>query len=249
MTGWKLQACALLALVLPIAGSAYGQEPAVEPESIEILRKMGAHLRTLKSFTLTADTAQDLMLENGMKLQISGQTSYSVRMPDRLKLEIDTDRQHRMFDYDGRTVTQFTPELNYYAQFDAPGTIAETIDLARKRFGVSLPLADLFYAGTDEKALARITTGFLAGETLLDGEWCNHFAYRTARVDFQLWIRKEGDPLPCELLTIDRTDPAGPRDDALITIDSNATFEDSVFVFTPPAGARKIEFEPVLGVN
>ncbi len=249
MTGWILRASALLALVLPLAGPANGQELAVEPESIEILRKMGAHLRTLKSFTLTADTAQDLMLENGMKIQISGLTSYSVRMPDRLKLEIDNDRRHRIFYYDGKTVTQYTPELNYYAQFDAPGTIAETIDLARKRYGVSLPLADLFYAGTDEKALARIKIGFLAGETLLDGEWCNHFAYRTPRVDFQLWVRKEGDPLPCELVTIDRTDPAGPRDDALITINPDVTFEDSVFVFTPPPGAKKIEFEPVLGVN
>ncbi len=249
MHGWIWQASALLALVLPLAGPANGQESTVEPQSIEILRKMGAHLRTLKNFTLIADTAQDLMLENGMKIQISGQTTYSVRMPDRLKLEINNDRQHRIFYYDGKTVTQFTPELNYYARFDAPGTIAETLDLARKRYGVSLPLADLFYAGTDDKALARITTGFLVGETLLDGHWCDHYAYRTARVDFQLWIRKEGDPLPCELVTIDRTDPAGPRDDALITIDPDATFEDSVFVFTPPPGARQIEIETVLGVN
>ena len=49
--------------------------------------------------------------------------------------------------------------------------------------------------------------------------------------------------------TIDRTDPAGPKDDALLTFDTTATFADDVFAFVPPAGFEKIEFETVLGVK
>ncbi len=245
-------AMACLALGLPVLGGApfaSAQEQRVEPEAIDALRKMGAHLRTLKSFTITADTTQDEVLDNGMKIQVSGQTTYNVRLPDRLKLEVDNDRRHRIFYYDGKTVTQVAPELKLYASFDAPDTVGKTIDLARKRYGVSLPLADLFYAGTDEDALNRITDAFLVGETLLDGQWCRQYAYRAPRVDFQVWIRKEGDPLPCELVTIDRTDPAGPKDDALITFDTNATFTDDVFAFASPQGLEKIAFETVLGVK
>jgi hypothetical protein len=245
-------ALACLALVLPAFGGtlpASAQEQRVEPEAIEALRKMGAHLRTLKSFTIIADTTQDEVLDNGQKIQVSGQTTYNVRLPDRLKLEIDNDRRHRIFYYDGKTVTQVAPEMKFYASFDAAETVGKTIELARKRYGVSLPLADLFYAGTDEAALDRITDAFLVGETLLDGQWCSQYAYRAPRVDFQVWIRKEGDPLPCELVTIDRTDPAGPKDDALITFDTNATFADDVFVFSPPQDMEKIAFETVLGVK
>jgi hypothetical protein len=247
-------ALACLALALPATGlggtaPAAAQEQRVEPEAIEALRKMGAHLRTLKSFKLTADTTQDEVLANGQKIQVSGQTTYSVRTPDRLKLEVDNDRLRRIFYYDGKTVTQVAPEQKLYASFDAPDTITGTIDLARKRYGVSLPLADLFYAGTDEDALNRITDAILVGETLLDGHWCKHYAYRVPRVDFQLWIRSEGDPLPCELVTIDRTDPSGPKDDALISIDANATFADDVFTYTPLDGMEKIAFETVLGVK
>jgi hypothetical protein len=241
-----LAASALALVGAPVAGA---QEQRVDPQAIEALRKMGAHLRTLKSFTLTADTTQDEVLDNGQKIQVSGLTTYNVRIPDRLKLEVDNDRRHRIFYYDGKTVTQVSPEDKLYATFDAPDTITKTIDLARKRYGVSLPLADLFYAGTDEDALNRITDAFLVSETLLDGHWCSQYAYRAARVDFQVWIRKEGDPLPCELVTIDRTDPAGPKDDALITIDPNVTFTDDVFVFTPSEGMEKIAFETVLGVK
>ncbi len=53
----------------------------------------------------------------------------------------------------------------------------------------------------------------------------------------------------CELVTIDRTDPAGPKDDALITFDTNATFTDDVFAFASPQGLEKIAFETVLGVK
>jgi hypothetical protein len=247
-------AVASLALALPAMGlggapKAVAQEERVDPAAIEALRKMGAHLRTLKSFKLTADTTQDEVLDNGQKIQVSGQTTYSVRIPDRLKLEVDNDRRHRIFYYDGRSVTQVSPEDKLYATFEAPETITKTIDLARKRYGVSLPLADLFYAGTDEEALNRITDAFLVGETLLDGHWCKHYAYRVPRVDFQIWIRSEGDPLPCELVTIDRTDPAGPKDDALITIEPDVAFTDDVFVYAPPAGVEKIDFETVLGVK
>ena len=229
--------------------SSAAQDQRIEPQAIEALRQMGAHLRTLKSFTLTADTTQDEVLDDGQKIQVSGQTTYNVRLPDRLKLEVDNDRRHRIFYYDGKTVTQLAPEQKLYATFDAPDTVTKTIDLARKRYGVSLPLADLFYAGTDEEALKQITDAFLVGETLLDGQWCSQYAYRMPRVDFQVWIRKEGDPLPCELVTIDRTDPAGPKDDALITFDTNATFADDVFVYSPPADVEKIAFETVLGVK
>ena len=39
------------------------------------------------------------------------------------------------------------------------------------------------------------------------------------------------------------------KDDALITFDTNATFADDVFVFSPPQDMEKIAFETVLGVK
>ena len=69
-------ALACLALGLPaFCAIASAQEQRVEPGAIEALRKMGAHLRTLKSFTIIADTTQDQVLANGQKIQVSGQTT------------------------------------------------------------------------------------------------------------------------------------------------------------------------------
>ena len=240
-------AMAAAAMLKP--GAAMAEETAVQPEAIKALTGMGAYLRTLKSFTLAADTVQDDELDNGQKIQISGRTTYQVRTPDRLRLTVDSDTAHRVYYYDGKTVTQFAPEPNLYAVFDAPDTIAKTIDLARSRYGLSLPIADLFWAGADDAAIKKITSARLVGVSMLDGQACNHFAFRLPRVDFQLWIRKDGDPAPCELVVTDRTDPAGAQNGALISIDATSEFPDSTFVFVPPAGASKITIEPVAGAS
>ncbi len=235
---------AFISSTTSLNSDAKAQDQTVDPAAIEALKQMGAHLRTLENFSMTAHTTQDALLPDGQKIQVSGISIYSVRAPDRMKLEVDTDAQHRIYFYDGKSVTQFAPQLNLYAVFDAPGSISETLQHARKLYSVSLPLSDLFYAGANEEAMNKITSAIYVGDTLLDDHWCRHYAYRVPNVDFQVWIRRDGDPLPCEFVTIDRTNPAKPRDAALISFDLDAKFDDQVFMFSPPSGASKIEFDP-----
>lgn len=241
MLGW-------VAMVALMPSHAKATEPAVQPEAIKALTDMGAHLRTLKSFALSADTVQEDALDNGQTIQISGHIAYQVRMPDKLTLTVNRDNLHRAYFYDGKTVTQFARDGKLYAVFDAPDTIVKAIDLAYERYGLSLPLADLFYVGTDDDKLKAISSARLVGQSMLDGQICNHYAYRQPRVDFEVWIRKDGDPIPCELVVTDTTDPARPKNGALITIDPMAQFPDSTFTFVPPDGALKIDMEPVAGV-
>jgi hypothetical protein len=245
-----LLATAAIPVVIPtLTVEARAAETAVQSDAVDALTRMGAYLRTLKNFKLTADTVFDNFLDNGQKIRISGQTKYQVRTPDKLTLEVNTDKQHRFYYYDGKTVTQYAPETNMYAVFDAPDTIGKTIDRAQKRYGLSLPIADLFYAGLDEEKLKAIRSAVLVGESTLDGHVCNHYAYRLPRVDFEIWIRKDGDPLPCELLITDTTDPARSQNGAVIRIEDNANLQDSIFTFAPPADAQKIEIEPVKGAS
>lgn len=58
------------------------------------------------------------------------------------------DRQHRVFFYDGKQFTLWGERVNYYATVPAPPTIAELVDRLEKKFGIDLPLVDLFYWDT-----------------------------------------------------------------------------------------------------
>ena len=79
---------------------------------------------------------------------ISRNITYRVKTPDRLSLDIVTDKREHHYFYDGKTVTVYAPALKYYSVFPAADTIAKTIEEAEKTYGVEVPLADLFYLST-----------------------------------------------------------------------------------------------------
>lgn len=220
-------------------------EPAIEPAAIEALDKMAAHLRTLQQFKLIATTSRDDVMEGGQLVEIAGRTVYTVRRPDRLKVEVVTDKTEREFFYDGKTVTQFAPALGYYSVFEAAPTIAETFDIAEEKYDVELPLADLFYWGTERSNVKAFTTAFAAGQSRIGGETCGHYAFRSDVTDVQVWIRVHGDPLPCRLVIVTTDDEARPRYEATFEWDLDPLIGDTVFTFAPPPGAEKIEQQPI----
>src|SRR4029453_2164427 len=89
--------------------------PAVEPAALDALDKMGAYLRTLNSFEVRSDATIDEVLESGQKLQFASPLPLRVRRPDRLWLEVASDRKTREFFYDGKTFTLWGPRNKLYA--------------------------------------------------------------------------------------------------------------------------------------
>ena len=117
----------LSAVLLPPAASSGqqdnaggGSNPAVDPNVVKALDKMGAYLRTLTAFDIEATNSTDEVLDNGQKVQFDGTVHLQVRRPDKLHAEVKTDRKHREFFYDGKTFTLFGRRVNYYATVPAP---------------------------------------------------------------------------------------------------------------------------------
>ena len=75
----------------------------------------------------------------------------------------------------------------------------------------------------------------------INGAVCAHYAYRTATAHFQVWIPKEGEPLPCKIVRNIVDDPARPQYTAALSWTTNETFAEDVFNFTPPADAERIK--------
>jgi hypothetical protein len=215
----------------------------VMPDALAALERMGEHLKTLKQFTLTAAITSEDVLDFDEKVMIGGNITYRVKTPDRLSLDIVTDKRERHYFYDGKTVTVYAPALKYYSVFPAAATISKTIEEAEDTYGVEVPLADLFYLGTkgSKADASNIISAFYVSDSTINGTVCAHYAYRTATANFQVWIPKEGEPLPCKLVRDIPDDPARPQYTAVLTWKPNETFAEDVFTFTPPKEAEKIE--------
>ena len=90
----------------------------------------------------------------------------------------------------------------------------------------------------------KIESAMNAGQDFIDDDLCDHFAFRQGKIDWQIWITTGGRPLPRKVVITNRADEARPQSVSLIDWNLKPTFKDSVFKFTPPKGATKIEIVP-----
>jgi len=241
LTGaWPLLAARAGAAPAPAAGKTADTTPAVDPAAIAALDRMGAYLQTLKAFQLDVATEREDVLDSGLKVQFAEATNLIVRRPDRLLASVSSDRKERHFLYDGKQFTLWAPRVNFYATAEAPPTIGELIDALQDKFGIELPLVDIFLWSSDAGSNAGITEAVDIGPSQVGGADCEQYALRGDGLDWQIWIQRGEYPLPRKLVITTTTDEARPQFQAIYTWNLAPAFADADFTFDPPAGANRI---------
>ncbi|MEI2757693.1 MAG: DUF2092 domain-containing protein [Chitinophagaceae bacterium] len=229
----------------PPAASAPSVVNAVDPASIQALKKMGAHLQTLQRFQVRTELSSETVLEDGQKLQQSASAEVQVQRPDKLRARMWSARAERELFYQDKTATLYTPALKYYATAEVAGNIGGMIDQLEARYGVQIPLTDLFLWGTDAAPLDRIESAMNAGQDIIGRDLCDHYAFRQGKIDWQIWMTTGEKPLPRKLVITNRADEARPQSVSYLAWNLNPTFKDTVFKFTPPRDAHAIGIHPL----
>jgi hypothetical protein len=184
-------------------------------------------------------TAEDV-LEDGQKIQYQSETNLLAEMPSRLRVEVTSDRQHRLYLYDGKNVTVWAARVNYYATVTAPSTVAELANVLYEKYDIEIPLEDLFFWGSKWATTDKITGAMVVGPADVEGTTCEHYAFRQEGLDWQVWIQKGDFPLPRKLVITTLTDEARPQHTSVLTWNLAPSFNDAAFTFDPPPDAHKI---------
>jgi hypothetical protein len=224
---------------------AAATDPVRDEKVIKRLAVMGEYLRGLEAIAVQADTATEDVMDNGQKLQFVGSAEYLVQIPDHLRLEVKNDRHHRIYTYDGKTLTQFSPELGYYATMEMLEPIGRMILQVKEKYDLELPLADLFLWGTDKADTTGIEEAIFIGLEPIGDHDSEHFAFREDGIDWQIWIRPGDQPLPDRLVITTTDDPAQPSYTANLKWNLSPKLNDADFSFVVPNGAIKIDIAAV----
>ena len=238
---------ATVAAIVPPPPSVAKPTSAIEPRALEALRYMGGYLRSLNRFSVDAQTMRDEVLPDGEKVTIGGTVNYLARVPDRLRADVRTDRKQRQLLYDGKTLTVYAPRMHFYASTPAPSTIGATLDSARTRYGIEMPLADLFLWGTSRDGVDELTSARYIGPAFVDGIDTDQYAYRQGGSDWQLWVQRGNTPLPRKLVITTTDETARPQYVANLKWNLTPAVNDAMFTFTPPRDASRIVFAPNTG--
>lgn len=213
----------------------------IEPEAVTALQRMSAYLGTLSAFELKNETSLELVRDDGQKIEVDGTSHYVVQRPNGFMIEVATDKKVRQFYYDGKSLTVNAPKLGYYATISAPPTIRETLDLAHDRYGIVLPLEDLFrWSDPGQQRAAKLQSAMVVGVSTIGGVECDQYAFREGDIDWQIWIQRGDKPLPRKVVIVDRTDEAHPAFIVRLTWDTSPQLSRDAFAFSPPKGAKAI---------
>jgi hypothetical protein len=210
-----------------------------DPEAIKALESMGSYLRTLKAFQIRSETSRDEVLDDGQNVEFDGVVDMLVERPNRLRAEVTSDKNQRMYFADGKSFSVWARRLNYYATVPASGTLAELGDRLADKYNVELPLWDLFYWG-ERKSTDQIVDATDLGGSQVDGVTCEHYAFRQEGVDWQVWIQQGSYPLPRKLVITTTTDSARPRYTSIMTWNLAPSYDDTAFTFVPGPSAKRI---------
>jgi hypothetical protein len=217
---------------------------SVNPEADRLLRSVCAHLAAAKAFSFKAEVWEDTVVE-GHKVSTAKTVITEVRRPDRVQMEVRSPKRSRGFWYDGKSVTLLDRKANLYGAVAALATIDQTLDAANDQYGINFPLEDFLVNDPYASAMAAVNDGAYFGKVDLLGTPCQHVAFSTDQVDFQLWIQDGPKPLPRKYVITYKQQDAQPQFTAIFS-DWNLkrSLPDKTFVFSAPKGAGKINILP-----
>lgn len=214
---------------------------SVDPEAVQALHTMGSYLQSLQRFRVITDLTGERVLADGQKLQHGANATLEVDRPHRLRAVMKSARTEREIIYDGKQATLYSPQQKYYASVPFDGTLAQLVEALRARYGVELPLADLFSWGTPDAQHQKFDSAMFAGQDYVGNDLCDHYAFRQAGIDWQIWIASGSKPLPRKIVVTRTDDDARPQSVSILSWQPDVSIKPSAFDFRPPAGAKRIE--------
>ena len=109
---------------------------------------------------------------------------------------------------------------------------------------ISSPVSDILYSNSFELLIYKVNYAVVIGTEVIGDVRCDHLLFSRPGVDFQIWIAKNGPPLPYKYVV---TDTTTPELFAFVTVmgnwNTNPKVSDKDFNFIPPRGANKVEIQ------
>jgi hypothetical protein len=122
-----------------------------------------------------------------------------------------------------------------------PGTIDAAFAHFTDDLNMRLPLRELFASDLPQELKGVLGTARVVDEETIGGVVTDHVAFRGDTADVQLWISRDGDPLPQRLVITYRQAEGQPKFEADFSgWNLKPDVPDSLFTFTPAAGAEQI---------
>jgi hypothetical protein len=228
--------------VVAIVGTAHmSTAHADATQAKSLLKAMSDYLAAQQAISFEYDTTLEIVTRQKQKLGLASSGTLILNRPDKLHATRMGGFANVEYVFDGKTLTLLGKNANVYAQVEAPGTIDHVVDELRNTYHRPVPAADLLLSDVYKQLMPLVVDTKDLGSGVIGGVECDHLAFRTQEVDWQIWIAQGNRPYPCRYVITSTKVTGGPQ----YTIDirawkTGAEVASDPFSLPVPTDAKKL---------
>lgn len=185
----------LAAALVGMAGMSAGR--ADEADAKRLFKAMSDYLGAQERISFDYDVSLELVSTQQQKIALASSGALTLNRPDKVHLTRTGGFANVEMVFDGKTLTLLGKNTNLYTQVEAPGTIDQLVDVLRDKYHRPVPAADLLMSDPYKELMPEVNDVKDLGSGVIHGIECDHLAFRTNDVDWQIWIAQGARPYPC----------------------------------------------------
>jgi hypothetical protein len=242
---WLSLTAAFVLLALKLSSSA-----ALADDPSRILKAMYDYIGAQKNISMSFDTDVEIVTPSMQKLQFSSSGQVLLSRPDKFRATRTGGYADVELVFDGKMLSIAGKNLNVFARRELPGSIDRMVGKLRDD-GLDLPGADLLLAGGYEEMTGGRTVEFQQiGRGVIDGVECDHLAFRSDDVDWQLWIELGARPIPRKYVITSKSVIGAPQYTIRVKDwKTDATVAADSFTFKPEADMKKVDLAAIENID
>ena len=233
-----------IALIMPQGARAD------EEDAKRLVKAMSDYMTAQKSISFSYDAILEVVTKDHQKLGLASSGAVVMKRPDRLIATRAGGFADVEMLFDGITLTLFGKNANLYAQVEIPGTIDHLIDELRLKYEMTLPAADLLMTNVYDQLMPQVIDIKDLGSGVIGGVECDHLAFRTKEVDWQIWIAHGDRPYPRRYVITSKLMADSPQYSIQVREwKTGDAVKGNDFSFQNSTNAKKIDFKKINDFN
>src|SRR6185295_12800421 len=232
----------LFAMATAVAAVSTSAARTDETNARNAVKKMSDYMAAQKAISFEYDTNFEVVSKEGQKLGLASSGAMKLNRPDKVRATREGGFANVEYAFDGKTLAMLGKNINAYAQVDWTGTLDQLVDELRNKYHRPLPGADLLMSNIYESLMPEVINAKDLGSGVVNGVECDHLAFRTKDVDWEIWIAQGSNPHPCRYVVTSTQVKMAPQ----YTIDikswkTGTQVAADRFALAIPAGAKKLQ--------
>lgn len=219
----------------------------------ELIREATSYLDQLDAFACRVKMSYNIEAPS-MNTSMSTVTNVRLERPNRIASIVEEGMMGSTLVCDGEQLVLYVPMLDQYTVEEAPEDLSDPASMVTGMGGMNSMLSVTYFANGEElhdQLMDSVAETEYLGQEQVDGVACHHCLFRSDEMDWEIWIEAGKEPLVRKIVPdmSKQLEQFGEmfKDadmDYLITLsdwNTNPTFTDEDFAFTPPPSAEKVD--------